>query len=134
MFNLHRALPLKVITHNIYEIGSVANVLFLAGDESFAHKYLSFFIHGLSWNFEQKTSLLRERMAEISGRFDQDHSRYLAILRETTVFGVRELVGLIRDHRIISPAEARKTKLIDSIGRPRVPDRVDVVCVGVVWQ
>jgi len=45
-YNVLRALPVKLITHNIGNIDSVANIIFLAGEERFAVPHATFMFHG----------------------------------------------------------------------------------------
>ena len=129
LYNLIRAMPFTTITHNLHEVGSAAITLFLAGDVRFAHKDASFFFHGLSWNYEQKTSLLREQMAENASRFEQDHARYLTIVGECTAYSSKELEGMLRDHRIVKATEAKRKKLITGVRPPVIPKDAHVITV-----
>src|SRR5690554_2608812 len=46
VYNFIKALPVKVTTHNVSRVDSIANVVFLAGDERFAAPNASFLFHG----------------------------------------------------------------------------------------
>ena len=69
-----RALPAKIITHNIGSVDSIGNVIFLAGEERYACSSATFMFHGVGFDvmqpmrFEEK--LLQERLDGI--RADQD--------------------------------------------------------------
>src|SRR5690348_15092335 len=41
-----RALPVKLITHNIGNVDSIANIIFLAGEERLAVPHSTFMFHG----------------------------------------------------------------------------------------
>src|SRR5215470_13970185 len=47
LYNTLRALPCKVITHNVGNIDSIGNAIFLAGDERYACQHSTFMFHGV---------------------------------------------------------------------------------------
>src|SRR5579859_4221344 len=53
LYNILRALPTKVITHNIGNVNSIGNVLFLAGEKRVANANATFLFHGASWPVQQ---------------------------------------------------------------------------------
>ena len=53
LHNYLRGLPQKVIMHNISSIDSIANAVFLAGQERYATAASAFLLHGIYWTFNQ---------------------------------------------------------------------------------
>jgi ATP-dependent protease ClpP protease subunit len=49
LHNILRAMPFKLITHNVGNIDSIGNVIFLAGDERYASATSTFMFHGVHW-------------------------------------------------------------------------------------
>src|SRR5712691_3344892 len=46
-YNTLRSLPVKLITHNIGNVDSIANIIFLAGQERLAVPHSTFMFHGV---------------------------------------------------------------------------------------
>ncbi|MCB9899130.1 MAG: ATP-dependent Clp protease proteolytic subunit [Planctomycetes bacterium] len=69
IYNVLRALPSKVIMHNVAAVNSIGNVIFLAGEERYASPSTTFMYHGVGFDvqgarFEER--MLRERLDSIS--------------------------------------------------------------------
>ena len=126
LFNLMRALPYNIVTYNLYEVGSAANILFLAGKRRFAHKDSVFFFHGLSWNLDQKSSFSREQLDEHANRFGHDHKRYLSIVKSRKAIRGEELENLLRDHQILTAAQAKQREIIEATREPKFPAEAEV--------
>lgn len=65
VYNVLRALPIKVVTYNVGTVNSIGNVIFLAGAGRFASPTSSFMFHGVGFDiqnarFEEKA--LKERL------------------------------------------------------------------------
>ena len=80
IYNVLRALPIKVITHNVGNVDSIGNVIFLAGSDRYATKHSTFMFHGVAFNTTGAESvdekLLRERM----GLVKAEHKRIASIV------------------------------------------------------
>src|ERR1035438_4295181 len=69
IYNVLRAFPIKLVTHNVGNVDSIGNAIFLAGEERFACPHSTFMFHGVGFaadstmRFEEK--LLRERLDSI---------------------------------------------------------------------
>ncbi|HHU9699852.1 TPA: ATP-dependent Clp protease proteolytic subunit, partial [Escherichia coli] len=50
-YNFLKSLPVTVRTHNISNVESIANIVFLAGSERFANPLSRFLLHPLLWGF-----------------------------------------------------------------------------------
>jgi len=66
VFNFLRALPVKIITHNVGSVDSIGNVVFLAGEERYACTNATFMFHGVGFDVQHQTrfeeKVLRERL------------------------------------------------------------------------
>jgi ATP-dependent Clp protease, protease subunit len=67
LYNTLRALPFELVTHNVGNVNSIDNAVFLAGAERYACPQATFMFHGVGFDvppggarFEEK--LLRERL------------------------------------------------------------------------
>jgi ATP-dependent protease ClpP protease subunit len=48
LYNMLRALPVKLITHNVGNVDSIGNAIFLAADERYACAHATFMFHGVA--------------------------------------------------------------------------------------
>ncbi len=84
LYNFLRALPVRIVMHNIGSIDSVATIIFLAGDERYAAPHTTFSFHGVAAGFGKDTRLkyadLRERVSQV----EQDEIKLAGIMVENT--------------------------------------------------
>src|SRR5438045_1747161 len=64
LFNLMRMLPAKIITVNMGQIASGANIPFLAGEERWACNHSYFHFHNLSWSYDRPQTVQRIQLAD----------------------------------------------------------------------
>lgn len=50
LYNVLRALPVKLITHNVGNVDSIGNAVFLAGEERYACFHSTFMFHGVGYD------------------------------------------------------------------------------------
>jgi len=66
LYNILKGMPFELITHNVGNVDSIGNVIFLAGSKRYATTNATFMFHGVGFNapqaqrFEEK--YLRERL------------------------------------------------------------------------
>lgn len=78
-YSFLKSLPVKVRTHNISNVESIANVIFLAGSERFADPLSRFLLHPLSWGVGGGM-IDHDRLKEIGNCLDHDLTRFIHIL------------------------------------------------------
>ena len=57
LYNYIKSLSVKVVMHNVGLVNSIANVIFLAGNERYAVPHSSFLFHGVGFDIPQPTRL-----------------------------------------------------------------------------
>src|SRR5690242_17937697 len=68
LYNVLRALPFKLTTHNVGNVDSIGNAIFLAGEERYACPHSTFMFHGVAAGLPQmqaESKFLRERLDSI---------------------------------------------------------------------
>ena len=90
LFNFLRALPVNVIMHNIGNIDSIANIVFLAADTRYACVHSSFLLHGIIWNVVQP-SLTKGQLCEIIDGINQYELRISGIITERSNLTAEEM-------------------------------------------
>nr|WP_272537527.1 MULTISPECIES: ATP-dependent Clp protease proteolytic subunit [unclassified Providencia] len=76
-YSFLKSLPIKVRTHNISNVESIANIIFLAGSERTANPESRFLIHPLAWSFSGQVD--HYRLRELVKCLDNDLNRFVNI-------------------------------------------------------
>lgn len=82
-YHFLKSLPVPVITHNISNVESVANVIFMAGSERRANPGSRFLLHPLHWGLNAP-SVDHARVTEWSRCLDNDFERFIEVLNSET--------------------------------------------------
>ena len=121
LYNVLRALPFKLITHNVGNVDSIGNMIFLAGIERYACPQSTFMFHGVG--FDVKTALrleekfLRERLDGIL----QDQRRIGAIIRDRTSLDDLQIQELFREARTKDADYAKSVGIVHDIRDVKIP-------------
>lgn len=121
LYNVLRAMPFKLTTHNVGNVDSIANAIFLAGDERYACPHSTFMFHGVGFNvsagarFEQKD--LQEKLDGLLA----DQRRIGSIITERSSLDDNELSELFREARTKDAAFAQERGLIHGVADVDIP-------------
>lgn len=122
IYNILRALPAKVITHNTGSIDSIANVVFLAGEERYSSPNATFMFHGMGFDINQATRF-EEKLRELE-RLDliiTDQRKIGAIICERTDVSTEEVEKMFREAVTRDPDYAKAHGIIHDIREAKVP-------------
>jgi len=96
IYNVLRAMPFELITHNVGNVDSIGNLVFLAGTQRFASPHSTFMFHGVGFgspaNQRFEEAFLRERLDSILA----DQQRIGAIIEEHSNLTGDQLAELFR--------------------------------------
>jgi ATP-dependent protease ClpP protease subunit len=121
MYNFLMSLPIPVHTHNLGTVESMGNIVFLAGARRTACRHSKFLFHPFHWNVHG--SIDHTRMSEYAMSLDYDLAAYARIVEERTQGAAQSLqIGkyLQAAPRILSPAEALESGMVDEIEELRI--------------
>ena len=94
LYNFLKGLPFELVTHNIGNVDSIGNVVFLAGNKHYATANATFMFHGVGFENPQNQRLeekfLRERLDGILS----DQKRIGNIISQHTNLSGREIAKL----------------------------------------
>ncbi|WP_217548797.1 ATP-dependent Clp protease proteolytic subunit [Pantoea sp. GbtcB22] len=82
-YHFLKSLPIPVHTHNLSNIESIANIIFLAGEKRTGTSGCRFLFHPFHWGLIG-TSVDHTRVSEWSASLDSDLERYIDILQAQT--------------------------------------------------
>lgn len=123
VYNVLRALPCKLITHNVGNVDSIGNVIFLAGEERYTCKAATFMFHGVAAgigsgkaHMEQKE--LRERLDSVTN----DNRRIASVIEERAKFGTRaEIDALFLEAVTRDPDYAKSHGIVHDVREVKIP-------------
>src|SRR5947208_681344 len=82
LYNVLRAMPFKLTTHNVGNVDSIGNAVFLAGEVRYACPHSTFMFHGVGFDVQGSVRLeeqgLRERLEGVLA----DQARIASIIEE----------------------------------------------------
>ncbi len=122
LYNYIRSLPAKFIMHNIGMIDSVANVIFLSGDERYTNPHSSFLFHGVGFNLSQSARFEEKQIKERLRGIKRDQKLIGDIIAERTKIKVKEIEEIFLEAITKTPEEAKKLGFVQEIKRAKVPE------------
>jgi ATP-dependent Clp protease, protease subunit len=125
-----KTLPAKIVTHNIGQTDSIANVIFAAGSPRYAVENASFLFHGVSMHYEKADfieSQLEEQYKTVR-RLREGIADAFAAYTGLSVADTEALV--ISGATILTAAEAKEKSTISEIRDATIPQGSQVVSIG----
>ena len=117
MYNVMRAMPYPITTHNIGNVDSISNVLFLGGEERYACAASTFMFHGVGFNGNANERLEENILKAKLDTVLSDHKRISGILSDRTQdkLTVRAGMKLFKEQRTRNAEWALDKGLINEI-------------------
>src|SRR5258708_2148441 len=76
IYNVIRGMPFELITHNVGNVDSIGNAIFLAGNKRYACPHSTFMFHGVGFDLKNHTGRLEEKkLKELLTGILSDHKR-----------------------------------------------------------
>jgi ATP-dependent protease ClpP protease subunit len=120
LYNVLRALPFKLITHNVGNVDSIGNAVFLAGEERYACPHSTFMFHGVAATM-QIPQLEAKQLRELQGSVKADELRIGSIIEQRTNLTHREVAALFREARTKDAAQAVSAGIVNQIEDVKIP-------------
>lgn len=128
VYNVLRALPITLITHNVGNVDSIGNAIFLAGKQRYACPHSTFMFHGVGFTadgmqFDAKS--LRERVDSI----DADEKRIAGIIEERTTLTTIQIEPLFREMQTKDATYAVSAGIVHEIKEVSIPPGAPVIAL-----
>lgn len=126
LYNFLLGMPFRVIMHNIGNVDSIGNAIFLAGTERYACAQSTFMFHGVGFDrqaarFEEK--MLREMLAGLLA----DQQRIAAVVAGRTSMNAEEVEGFFREGQTKTAEFARERGIVHDVREFNLPPGAPVV-------
>ncbi len=122
LYHYLKGLPIKVTTHNIGQVDSIGNTVFLAGEERMASPATSFLLHGVSLNISVNLQMSRAQLKELSSQLEKDELRIETITSSRTKLDKHQLAKFFATGRSLSPDEAKTSGIVTGIKEFEIPN------------
>jgi ATP-dependent Clp protease protease subunit len=128
LYNVLRAMPFKLITHNVGNVDSIGNAVFLAGEERYASPHTTFMFHGVGFDAvgeRMEEKLLRERLDGVLA----DQKRIGDIIDERTNLEPEQIEALFREAQTKDATYAVSTGIVHEVKDVEIPAGSPVIAL-----
>jgi ATP-dependent protease ClpP protease subunit len=130
LYNVLKALPVELITHNVGNVDSIGNAVFLAGSKRYVCPNATFMFHGVGFDVRQQTfrmeeKFLRERLDSISA----DQKRIGDIITQRTRISKDDVEKLFLEAQTKDATFAAGCGIVDEIRDVQIPTGSTVVAL-----
>ena len=126
VYNFLRAIPARVTMHNIGNVDSIGNAIFLAADERVACAHSTFMFHGVGFDV-QNLRIEEKNARELLHGLLADQLRIADIIIDRTNIVRSRARQLFREARTKNADEALAAGIIHRIGDANIPAGADIV-------
>jgi len=121
LFNMLKGMPFKLITHNVGNVDSIGNIIFLAGEKRYSCAHSTFMFHGVGFNTPPNMRLEEKILRERLGSIQADQNRIGKIITDRTSITNSEVRKLFREAKTRDPDFARSKGIIHDIREVEIP-------------
>ena len=126
LYNFLRGVPFNLIMHNLGNVDSIGNAVFLAGHERYASSHSTFMFHGVG--FDQAAGRYEEKnLREMLNGITNDQRRIGSIITDRTSIPQDEAEGLFRETQTKTAEFARDRGIVHEIREFKLPAGAPVI-------
>lgn len=126
IYNVLRSLPVKVTTHNVGNVDSIGNAIFLAGEERYANPHSTFMFHGVGIDVE-RMRLEEKVLGEMLDGIVADQKRIGSVITERTNLNEGQVAELFREARTKDAQHALSVGIVGEIKDFKIPTGAPVL-------
>jgi ATP-dependent protease ClpP protease subunit len=121
LFNFLCGIPINLTTHNVGNVDSVGNVIFLAGKRRFACAHSTFMFHGVAFNTAAASSFGEQQLSEMMVTVKSDQRRIANLVSERTKLPEQDVVSMFGRAATKSAEEALAGGIVHEIKDVEIP-------------
>lgn len=126
LYNFLRSVPFELTIHNIGNVDSIGNAVFLGAQKRYASPHSTFMFHGVG--FDRPEGRYEEKaLTEMLDSVRSDQHRIGSIISERTDIPKQELGGLFREAQTKTAEFARDRGMIHEIREFNLPSGAPVI-------
>jgi ATP-dependent protease ClpP protease subunit len=121
VYNILRGLPVELITHNVGNVDSIGNAIFLAGSKRYATAQSTFMFHGVGFDIANRVRLEEKNLREQLQSILSDQKRIGAIITERTKVSEKDASTLFLEAQTKNATDAISMGIIHEIRDVQIP-------------
>ena len=127
LYNVLKGMPFELTTHNIGNVDSIGNVVFLAGAKRFASPTATFMFHGVGFSAAHIDRMeVKEVQEKLDGLF-RDQKRIGAIIAGRTKISETEVTECFKQSHTLDANYALTARVIDDIREVKIESGVPII-------
>ena len=127
VYNVLRAMPFELTTHNVGNVDSIGNAIFLAGEKRYASPHSTFMFHGVGFQSQPGQVLEEKILRERLGGIQADQKRIGDVIAERTSLQLDAIGALFLEAQTKDAAYAIGAGIIHEIRDAKIPAGTPVV-------
>jgi ATP-dependent protease ClpP protease subunit len=121
VYNVFRGLPAKITFHNVGNVDSIGNAIFLAGDDRYACPHSTFMFHGVSFNHTSAFNVDRRYARQMMDGILADQKRIASIMVERTNVNATQAANLFKEAGTKDASYAASVGIVANIRDVNIP-------------
>src|SRR5947207_10222786 len=121
IYNVLIGMPFELITHNVGNVDSIGNAVFLAGTKRYACPHSTFMFHGVGFDLPGQARLEEKFLKERLGNILSDHKRIGSIISERTKLDQNVVETLFTEAQTKDAAFAASTGIVHEVKDVQIP-------------
>lgn len=127
LYNFIKALPAKIVMHNIGAIDSIATVIFLSAEERYCNPHSSFLFHGVGIDVGQPQRFDEKALKEQLIMIERDQRNISNIISERTKLKEEDIKEMFFRAKTKNPQEAKEMGIILDVKEARIPEGSQII-------
>jgi ATP-dependent Clp protease protease subunit len=121
VFNAMQAVNYKLTTHNIGNVDSIANIIFLGGQNRFSNENATFMFHSVSFEGNANERLEEKNLLEKLDVIRAEHNRISSIISTRSGLSQRACINLFKRQATLDAQWAVKNGIVNGISEFKIP-------------
>lgn len=131
LYNFLKAIPPKIIMHNIGAVDSIGTVVFLAGDERYASPNTTFHFHGVKVGMQKDDQRTLSAIEEMRSQVAADEEKIAGIIASQTKITVEEMKKLFSQGEAKNPTFAFEKGFIHETKEAKIPKGETLININI---
>jgi ATP-dependent protease ClpP protease subunit len=127
LYNVLRGMPFRLTTHNVGNVDSIGNAVFLAGAQRYACPHSTFMFHGVGFDIQNGTRFEERKCRETLSSILAEHKRIGTVIRERTNLQDRAIRSLFREAQTKDSTFAVSSGIVHEVRDVQIPPGAPIV-------
>jgi ATP-dependent protease ClpP protease subunit len=121
LYNIMRAMPFELTVHNVGNVDSIGNAIFLAGAVRYACPHSTFMFHGVGRGTQPGEILQTKSLRESLETILADEKRIASVISERTTIPIEDAQSLFLEAQTKDAAYAASYGIVDEVRDVQIP-------------